>query len=253
MVDKLIGQIMSVVILFGGVWLLCIYIRHKIDRATGGLLSPEQIKILKEEVERDARERPRSVAAMTSIYLPKIAKDFPDFNYVEMQRRAETTLISYLRAIDEENPKLLLNAGPELKANLQLYMGMLKDSGIHENFDDIHIHRTEISRYMKDPGRCIITFQCSLECKHNKIKDGEVVEGSEEFKYQAKYELDMVYIQDRDKVESDYDKALGYNCPNCGAPVKSLKYKVCEYCGTGLVEYNIKVWTFAAVRELGKI
>jgi hypothetical protein len=63
----------------------------------------------------------------------------------------------------------------------------------------------------------------------------------------------MVYIQDRDKVESDYDKAMGYNCPNCGAPVKSLKYKTCEYCGTGLQEYNIKVWTFAAVRELGHI
>ncbi len=62
----------------------------------------------------------------------------------------------------------------------------------------------------------------------------------------------MVYIQNRDMVESDSDRALGYNCPNCGAPVKSLKQKICEYCGCGIQEYNIKVWEFNSVRELQK-
>ncbi len=209
-----------------------------------------EISRLREAAKTEKYSRKKAIRNNTAIYLPRIGEDFPGFNYPEMKRRAQATLVSYLRAIDQEDPSLLTEGGAELKTSLKMHLNMLKDQGIHENFDDIKIHCMEISQYFKDPGRCIITFQSALECHHNRIKDGEVTEGSEELTYQTKFELEMVYIQDRDKVEDDSERAMGYNCPNCGAPVKSLKTKVCEYCGAVIEEYNIKVWTITSIREI---
>ncbi len=214
-----------------------------------GRLDPATIKALKAQAAGEKYSRVKPVVNNTPFFLPKIGRDFPDFNYTEMQRRVTTILVSYLRAIDQEDVSLLVGGGEELKQSLKLHLNNLKDNGVHENFDDIVVNRTEISKYFKDPGRCTITFQCSLECKHNKIIDGEVKEGSEEIGYQTRFEIDMVYIQDRDLVKNDSQKALGYNCPNCGAPITSLESKVCEYCGAAIEEYNIKVWTVTAIRE----
>ena len=205
---------------------------------------------LKKGAKAEKYSRKKAIMNNTAIFLPRIGKDFPGFNYPEMQRRVQTTLVSYLRAIDQEDPALLVGGGEELKTSLKLHLNMLKDQGVHENFDDINVHCTEISKYFKDPGRCIITFQSALVCHHNKIKAGEVTEGSEEIDYETKFEIEMVYIQDREKVVSDDEMAMGYNCPNCGAPVKSLKKKVCEYCGAAIQEYNIKVWTITSIREI---
>ncbi len=216
------------------------------------LLDDGNISMLKRELERDASERPRSISAMTSLYLPKIAADFPDFNYPEMKARVETALVTYLRAIDEGNAKKFSDGTAELTEYLSSYIGMLKDDGIIENYDMIKVHRSEISKYFKDRARCIITFQLAIECYHSKERNGEILEGSKDRKYQTKYEVDMVYIQDRDLVESDSDRAMGYNCPNCGAPIKSLEHKVCEYCGCGIQEFNIKVWNFNAIREIAR-
>jgi endogenous inhibitor of DNA gyrase (YacG/DUF329 family) len=46
--------------------------------------------------------------------------------------------------------------------------------------------------------------------------------------------------------------AMGVNCPNCGAPVKNLGQKFCEYCGTGITEVNIRSWKFDSIREQTK-
>ena len=59
----------------------------------------------------------------------------------------------------------------------------------------------------------------------------------------------MVYIQDR-SIMNEYDTALGVNCPNCGAPVSSLTAKFCAYCGTEIVEFNIRAWSFCNVEEI---
>ncbi len=212
-------------------------------------LPPGMENTLRRQAAAEKYVRVKPVVNNTPIFLPRIGKDFPDFNFTEMQRRVTTTLISYLRAIDQEDISLLVGGGEELRQSLSLHLNMLKDSGVHENFDDIKINRTEISRYFSDPGRCTITFQSSLECKHNKIVDGEVREGSEEIGYQTRFEIDMVYIQDRDLVESDSERVLGFNCPNCGAPLNTRHVRKCEYCGAAIEEYNIKVWTITAIRE----
>lgn len=204
-------------------------------------------------MKREYSTTPKSVSAMTSLLLPKITSDFPDFQYDEMKERAENVLVSYLRAVTERNPTLLQDGNAELKNQLENHIQMLSAQDLQEHFDQVRIHRTEISQYRKGDGRCIITFQSSLECCHyitNTADPSEAVQdGSQTYKYQTRYNIDLIYIQDRNLIKNEWDSALGLNCPNCGAPLSSLDAKVCEYCGTPVIEINIHAWSFSNIDE----
>lgn len=227
-----------------------IYIRNKARTLSRQLWGTESISEGVEQMKREYATTPKSVSAMTSLMLPKITTDFPDFQYDEMKKRAQNVLTSYLRAITENNLGALQDANAELKAKLENYMNMLADRGRREHFDQVRIHRTEISQYRKSQGRCIITFQSACESYHYIEKDGSIVEGEKDLKYQTKYNIDLIYIQNRELVSNEMDHALGINCPNCGAPISNLGAKFCEYCGTGVVELNIHAWSFSDVEEV---
>ena len=53
------------------------------------------------KTEQEYMQTPKSISDGHSIYTPKLAKDFPEFNVDEMKGRAENCLKEYLRAIDE--------------------------------------------------------------------------------------------------------------------------------------------------------
>lgn len=205
-----------------------------------------------EQMRMELSETPKSVSGMTQLLLPKITHDFPDFNYNEMKERANNVLTSYLRAVNDKNKSILQDGNEEIQNQLENHIEMLTTSGLREHFEQIRLHDTEIYQYRKTDGRCIVTFQTAFECYHYKTdSSNNVVDGSKEFKYQTKYNIDLVYIQDRTLMKNEYDTALGVNCPNCGAPVSSLTAKFCEYCGTGIVEFNIRAWSFCNVEEIG--
>lgn len=192
---------------------------------------------------------PRSVSSATNLYLPQIMRDFPEFHYDEMKARAEKTLTSYLRSIDENDPSLLGEGTEELKGMLRMRIEGLRGRNAREHFQRVLIHRTEINQYRKQKGRCSIVLQSSVEYIHYVEQDGNVVEGRRDLKTQSRYNVEVSYIQDRDLVENTEDLGLGLNCPNCGAPLPSLGAKKCPYCDTPVVEFNIRVWNFSSVKE----
>lgn len=203
------------------------------------------------QVEQEYASTPKSVSAMTSLYLPKIKKDFPEFQYDEMKVRAENALTSYLLSVSGSNPALLKEGNQELRDKLEMRIEMLKAKGIRERYDSIRLHRTEISDYKKRNGRCIITFQTSLQYYYTrKEESGKLLEGRSDRYTQSKYNVDVIYIQDRNLVQDERDFSLGLNCPNCGAPVSGTGSKVCEYCGTPIVELNIYAWSFSNITEI---
>jgi hypothetical protein len=81
-------------------------------------------------------------------------------------------------------------------------------------------------------------------------REGKVLSGSRDTLFQAKYETDLIYIQDRSLVENDSDSVIGLSCPNCGAPITTLGEKFCRYCGSGIIELNIHAWSFSDVRRM---
>lgn len=203
------------------------------------------------QIEQEYATTPKSITAATRVCLPRISADFPDFHYDEMKRRAENVLLSYLSCIALRNAENLQDANSELQHSLEHRINALKASGKQEYFDEPRIHRTEIANYTKNGGRCTVTFQTAIQYKHY-IMDmqGNRISGSDNVLEQSRYNIELVYIQNREIVENDLDGLEGRNCPNCGAPLTHIGSKNCRYCGTPIVEYNIKVWTFSAVKEL---
>ena len=227
-----------------------LYVRHKAKEFSRTIFGTEDLSDGIRQMKREYASTPKSVSGMTNLLIPKIVSDFPDFEYDEMKERAENTLTQYLRAVTQKNTAVLTDGNTELKQQLENHIQMLSIKGLWEHFDQIKIHRTEIHQYKKADGRCIITFQSALECFHYITDTSSVIEGSKEYKYQTKYNTDLIYIQDRNLLENELDHALGINCPNCGAPLSSLGAKKCEYCGTPVIEINIHAWSFSDIKEM---
>ncbi|MCM1065554.1 MAG: zinc ribbon domain-containing protein [Eubacterium sp.] len=250
------GQVGTIVILalalavMGGGYVAYRNIRDKIRTFTRLAFGSDTIKGSFENMDREAEITPKSVSAATKLYLPQILRDFPEFHYDEMKNRAENVLTGFLSGIDEKNPaRLPEGVTSELREKLQLKIGALDNEDAEEHFRNIKIHRTEIRTYRKLKGRCSIIFQSAVQYNHFKKRDGEVTAGAEERLEQGRYNVEMIYIQDRDLVENQADSGLAMNCPNCGAPLPRLGAKKCLYCDTPIEEFNIKIWHFSDVEE----
>ena len=82
----------------------------------------------------------------------------------------------------------------------------------------------------------------AAESKGTERKKGTRAESrKKERKEQTRYNMELVYIQDLSKV-ADPATAVGVTCPNCGAPVTRLGSRFCEYCGTGIIPVDVRVW-----------
>lgn len=207
-----------------------------------------------DEINRHNREydnQSKSVSGMTNLILPRIAKDFPDFNYEEMKSRAELVLTSFLRAITEKDTGLMKDAGDELIEQASNRINDMRLAERYEHYENIVIHQTAISAYNKNNGRCNINFQMAVGYLFYVLdSDGRVISGSRTDKKETRYNVDLMYVQDRDIVAQSGTNAMGVNCPNCGAPIKMLGSKNCAYCGTAVVDINRRVWIFSSVNEM---
>ena len=146
---------------------------------------------------------------------------------------------------------MLEHVSEELAKQVELKIEDDIRRGEQEHFEDIAIHQTEIARYRKEAGRCIIVFQSAVGYLHYITGDKGLISGSEEQKEQVKYNMELLYVQDISKTKyARQDKALGLTCPNCGAPVITLGSKYCDYCGSGIVELNLYVWQFDRYEKL---
>ncbi len=199
---------------------------------------------------KDMSETPRSLQAMTTLCLERIKRDFPEFDYQDYIKKVESTIRSYMNAVEEKNVGLLYGeCSKALKDSVSSIITDLSARQLSQNFDDIVIHRTEISRYTKDGKTARILFVSAVGCySYTTDSEGKVIYGTKDMKTQSVYETELVYVQDADMV-ADGREGLGLNCPNCGAPIKNLGLKFCEYCGTGITEINIRAWKFTSVRE----
>lgn len=250
------GQIGAIIILvlalavLGGGFAAYRTIKAKVQNFTRMAFGSDTISGSFQNMERELEVTAKSVSANTKLYLPQILRDFPEFHYDEMKNRAENILTGFLLGIDEKKPaRMRESTTSELRQKLEMRIAALDNENAEEHFRDILIHRTEIRQYRRVKGRCSIIFQSALQCHHFKKKGGAVTAGSESRLEQSRYNVEMIYIQDRDKIENQADSGLAMNCPNCGAPLPKLGAKKCLYCDTPIVEFSIRIWNFSDVEE----
>ncbi len=202
------------------------------------------------KLELDQETTPKTISAATSIYKPSIMRDFPEFHYDEMKTRVENALVSYLRSMNEGNGRLLSEGTRELQEALQLRIDGLRSENKREHYENITIHGTEIHRYLKEKGRCTIVFQTAVGYVHYITDKGENATEQQKRLQQTKYNTEVIYIQNQDMVENISDAGLAMNCPNCGGALTKLGAKVCPYCDSPVIEFNLRVWSIGKITEV---
>ena len=190
--------------------------------------------------------QPRSVDAMTKVYLPLIMKDFKEFNWMQFKQLSENMLRSAFMAKGSRDISLLTNASVDLNKQIALDIEAQLNKNEFEHYDDMKIHQTEITNYQKKDGACFIILQTAFEYYKYVTKNDEIILGSKTRRVQEKYNIELVYIQNHEIAQQHgYDGGMvGLKCPNCGGPVTNLGDKICSYCGTSVQEINIHVWNF---------
>ncbi len=191
---------------------------------------------------------PKSVSAMTRVYLPQIERDFPAFHYDEARQKAEDALSAFFTALTRQDASRLASVSQPLRQQAVRRIDDAKARGEREHFERVRIHQTEIARYIKSGGRCTVVFQSAVEYLFYVTRQNELLRGSKELFEQTKYNISLVYVQDAKQLtEAEQDKSAGLTCPNCGAPLKTLGVKICDYCGSSVEEINRYAWEFSGI------
>ena len=202
-----------------------LFIGHKIKRFSRSAFGTDNLMEGYNAQKRKLAETPRSVQSMTGIYMPSILRDFPDFD---------------------------IDVTETLKNHALEIIETLHANGQKQYYKEPVVHACEIGRYIKTGSEVIIRFNVSVGVyAYLEDENGKLLNGDRDNKLQTLFEVDLLYVQDAD-VMGVYEEGLGLSCPNCGAPIRNLGQKFCEYCGTGVIEVNTRVWKFNAVREQTK-
>ena len=190
-----------------------------------------------ETTEKETEDTPKSVSSMDSIYLDRIEHDFPDLNLNELKSSAEKVILDTLNAIENKDKECMISS-EKVNSYIKSKIDDLKDGSAI--YDHIKIHKTVVSNYEKTDSVATIRFASSVEYFYK--KNNEVGK-----KTQTRFKCEYIYIIDSLKVGNV--KALGLNCPNCGAPIKTLGHKHCEYCNTGIIDIVKKNWIINNIKE----
>lgn len=223
------------------------YIRRGLKKVAREMYGTNNIIDAINQSQKTAQDEHKSVNSMTKTYLPQIMRDFPEFSYDQFKIKAEHALLSALAAISNDNTGLIQDASEEFKTKVRSLIEMNQANEWDEDYSNCVIHQTEINSYTKRAGICRITLQSALEYFHTvrRKSDGKLIKGKEGVKEQERYNVELIYIQDKTKMEKigHGNDSIGSHCPNCGAPVTVLGAKHCEYCGSALMQINVLVWS----------
>ena len=89
--------------------ILCVVvaIRNKIREISRSLFGTSSFVEGINQQKEQMSETPRSLHSMTSIYLPNIQKDFPEFDYDLYKNKAKSLLRSYFTAVSTKKASAL--------------------------------------------------------------------------------------------------------------------------------------------------
>ena len=229
----------QIALMIGGIlFLLAVILFFRIRRSFRRFLNSAEIRFLREFLRsaqsagEEQEEQPKSPGGMTRIYLPQILRDFPEWNWEEMQTEVEQAVKEFL---EKEN---IQTAGA------------------------VRIHKTVINRYQRYGGSASIFCETAAEywreaepagengmkaqkLSRSRTKESHQTDRPAPHKKQTVCETELVYIYDSGKAGA----AASVVCPNCGAPVEQLGVKQCRYCGSALEISGMRAWKVHQVTE----
>ncbi|MDD7267328.1 MAG: zinc ribbon domain-containing protein [Lachnospiraceae bacterium] len=192
---------------------------------------------------------PKSVSGMTSLALPRINEDFPEFDWPEWRQLCEQELTNFLEALESHNTDRLCHSMPLVIDQAVMQIENQQQQSVNEHYDDIRIHNTEIRNYQRHQGSCVIKVESAVEYRFS--LSGAVQQPPQ--LTQTRYQMELCYIQDIDRMKESRDElGLSMHCPNCGAPVSDLGAVTCPYCGSAILPINVRSWSLLSIRKVGR-
>ena len=211
---------------------IIIYIRSRISKYSELLFGTKNFLEGFKNQKMQYEDEPKTPYGMESLLLPEINEDFPYMNIEEMKRLAEENILLYLKSIDRKEIQNFQNIGGKIRE--ELHNEILKSTKENTSISDINIHKTVLNSYTKKDGICTIVFQTALNYIFSKNNDSKKIED--------RMNTEFIYVYDETK--PGVAESISLKCPNCGAPIKGLKHKVCPYCNAGLIELAPRVLKF---------
>ena len=216
-------------------------LKNKVKNFLNKYFNTNDLKKAIEVSEIEYQNTPKSLSGMEAIALPLIEKDFPNLNINELKGMVDASIINYFEMLESKEYKDINNASESVKEYIKSQINDLKsDDSI--KYVSLKIHKTIIHKYEKKNGLAVISFQTALEYLYKKNNDSLK-------KIQDRFYTEYIYIIDSKKADSKI-KAIGLNCPNCGAPINSLGNKICSYCGSGVVDLVKYTWLLNQIKKI---
>ena len=228
--------LIDIIILISFLLFVYFYFRYKFRKIAKHYLGTTDIKKVLEKAELENENTPKSLGSMDSIYLENLKHDFKDININELKRLAESVILEIFNCLQTKDLSKLSTKNEKIIAYVKNKLNDFQDI----NISNMKIHQTVLNKYEKEKGIATIYLATSFEYfkKENGIKK----------KVQKRIKTEYIYVIDSNQVKGSL-KVLGLNCPNCGAPIKSLAKKVCSYCQTGIVDLVKKSFVLNDIYE----
>ncbi len=184
--------------------------------------------VLDEAIAADKEpEKPRSLSSLESVVLPKILRGFPDFNARVFAERVRRDAKTYYESGVQGKMLFTDDATEAFKEDFE-------DRLPDDVAGGIEIHRVTIAAYDNATRKKLLTCQASVGYTDNTETPRE-------------RRLILMYVAGyADDPESP---VMGFNCPNCGAPLPAVGAHVCAYCGTAFSAPVSLGWILMDARE----
>ena len=146
-------------------------VREKLRRLSRMAFGTDSITEGLEQQAKELAVTPKSVSAMTRIFLPQIQRDFPDFHIEQFKDKVENALMLALQAISAADAGIFERqikdgVSEEFLAQIKNRIRENETEAVTEHYEQIQIHQTEIANYEKKQGTCVITFQSAVGYLH---------------------------------------------------------------------------------------
>ena len=139
-----------------------VVIKHKLRDVSRSLFGTNSFIDGINKQKEEMSETPRSLHAMTSVYLPQIMRDFPQFDYELYRNKAKSLLRSYFTVVQTKKASAL---SEECSLTLKNYVqGIIEDlnaRNVKQIFREVVIHDVQIARYIKTGATVTILFEVS--------------------------------------------------------------------------------------------
>lgn len=176
----------------GTIW----YFYRKIKRFARVNFGTDNFRQIVETQEELEANTPKSVSGMTSLYLPRLQKDFPELNWVEFRGLAEKYLKEHIE---------------------------------NQGCTQVHFHQTVLRDYRKKDGTCYAIIQSSVEFFREEKKTQSrfnvtmaYVQDAEKIGFESAYSINCPNC-------GAAISALGNKvCEYCGSIVKEVTMRVWE-------------------------